>query len=234
MKTAEVELAFSDYMAERRGPNNDWKPGTRANTRNRLLPFAETFVGSDFSIANGFGLIATVEKILRRMRDVFEERINKIREEEEKKKNEDLGKAKEQELPGFGQNGVLVKEPSKVPITESPSTGLIEACPAGMADVLMIEIRNMCETQREIVSVLRDLNKTLNDAFFVKQGDLKFKNGNPKHVGWSWFHSLHSEAAQIRGLMAQGKPQENAETAEDLAEALSQEMKGNKEKAQNG
>lgn len=215
MKTAEVELAFSDYMAERRGPNNDWKPCTRVDTRNRLLPFAEMFVGSDFSIANGFGLIATVEKILRRMRDVFEERINKIREEEKKQKNEDLGKAKAQELPGFGQNGVLVKEPSKTPIEKSPTTGLIEACPAGIVDVLMIEIRNLRETQREIVSAIRDLNQTLDNALFVKPGALvDRKTGKYKHVGWSWFHSIHSELAQIRGLSATKKEEEQGAAAE--------------------
>ena len=59
--------------------------------------------------------------------------------------------------------------------------------------------------------ILTDIKNVLVDALFVKKGELKDrKTGKDKHVGWSWFHSLQSELAQIRGLSAD-KKEENGE-----------------------
>jgi len=47
------------------------------------------------------------------------------------------------------------------------------------------------------------------DAMFVKEGDLiDRKTKKPKHVGWSWLHSIQSELAQLRGLTADKKDDE--------------------------
>lgn len=258
----EVQEVFEEYLEERRGPNKDWVPDGRVDTRGRVFPLAEKFVMANQDVCNGRLVYVTIEKTSRRLRDVFEDKVNDIKklEEELAEAHESanaLKNAEEQELPfdepvikGPNEREKTIedaktseekKEPQKTIVDVNGNTwilhkkgdkfwegkGPVTAEQSGIADLFLIELRNLVEA-------IRTQNKILIDALFVKPGDLKFKNGNPKHVGWSWFHSLHSEAAQIRGLMAQGKPSEDTETAEDLAEELSQEMKGNKEGAQNG
>lgn len=165
----------------------------------------------------------------RKIRDLLEDEANERKKLDATDKNagttqKKLENPKEQVLPGFddceaakndqpnaaSSAGIPVRQNESVKLQQdvisSAFEAVIEAIKTGLAN---IEKAIVCQ------------NNILADALFVKEGDLKDRDTNrPKHVNWPWFHSIQSELAQIRGIMAPKK-----EKAQETAEASNQNNK---------
>jgi hypothetical protein len=69
-----------------------------------------------------------------------------------------------------------------------------------------IALENISLSLAKMANSLANIETMFKDAMFVKEGDLvDRKTKKPKHVGWSWLHSIQSELAQLRGLTADKK-----------------------------
>ena len=72
-----------------------------------------------------------------------------------------------------------------------------------------IALENISLSLAKMANSLANIETMFKDAMFVKEGDLvDRKTKKPKHVGWSWLHSIQSELAQLRGLTADKKDEE--------------------------
>lgn len=94
------------------------------------------------------------------------------------------------------------------------SVRLVSDAPNGNTRTLSeIALENISLALAKMANSLANIETMFKDAMFVKDGDLvDRKTKKPKHVGWSWLHSIQSELAQLRGITADKKEDEYINT----------------------
>lgn len=216
LASKDVQDIKDEYLAYRR--SSGWqarssKTGIGARLRILALKFVDKLVKkykeSNKDLLKFVNLETVVDrwvdKIARRLRDYFESEANK-EAKSSRSAPQPIIAAEAPELPGFGPDTTAEPEKPVAPV---------EAAPAGVIDVLVIELRSLRETQSALVEAVKGLARSFDDAMFVKPGALvDRKTGLHRHVGWSWLHCLQSELAQIRGLTAPKKEENKGSTAD--------------------
>lgn len=101
----------------------------------------------------------------------------------------------------------------KSQINDVAAKAFAKITPDNLLFVLVNSIISMAETLEDLSDDFKEFKDTFRSAMIVKEGDLiDRKTKKPKHVGWSWLHSIQSELAQLRGISADKKEDEYINT----------------------
>lgn len=164
--------------------------GKRASIKDKLIELAKKFVDKYKDKLPKLAYELLVKKFARRFQDYMEDVAKPILVQA--KANKTAATCEERSCSS-------VRLASDSPVEKTMTSTEISLEAIGCA---LIRIANS----------LQDLEEKFDKAMFVKEGDLiDRKTKKPKHVGWSWLHSIQSELAQLRGLTADKKDDDDTQ-----------------------
>jgi hypothetical protein len=170
--------------------------GKRASIKDKLIELAKKFVDKYKEKLPKLAYEILVKKFARRFQDYMEDVAKPI-----------LVQAKQNKT---SCDPAVAEE---TPTSFSRIRHVSEALRGQQKTTAEIALESISASLAKIASNLGRLADRFEDAMFVKDGDLvDRKTKKPKHVGWSWMHSIHSELAQLRGLTADKKEDEYINT----------------------
>ena len=170
--------------------------GKRASIKDQLIELAKKFVDKYKDKLPKLAYELLVKKFARRFQDYMEDVARPI-----------LAQAKQNKTSC--DPAVAEETPTSFARIRRVSEALCEQ----QKTTTELALESISVSLSKIANSLGRLADRFEDAMFVKDGELiDRKTKKPKHVGWSWFHSIQSELAQLRGITADKKEEEESPT----------------------
>ena len=170
--------------------------GKRASIKDKLIELAKKFVDKYKDQLPKLAYELLVKKFARRFQDYMEDVAKPI-----------LMQAKQNKT---SCDPAVAEE---TPTSFARIRHVSEALREQQKTTTELALESISASLAKIANNLGRLADRFEDAMFVKDGELiDRKTKKPKHVGWSWFHSIQSELAQLRGITADKKEEEESPT----------------------
>lgn len=164
--------------------------GKRASIKDKLIELAKKFVDKYKDKLPKLAYEILVKKFARRFQDYMEDVAKPILVQ---------AKANKTATTCEDRSCSSVRLASDSPVEKTMTTS-------------EIALQDIALSMAKMANSLANIETMFKDAMFVKDGDLvDRKTKKPKHVGWSWLHSIQSELAQLRGLTADKKDDDDTQ-----------------------